>query len=154
MVKDYRGGMDIGRDVLHLSDMPPHRYTSDEVIVVYGDSRGNTVNEDAFDGFLHWVWNELNAEKVKQEQPLFRHKVILIQSIPNADSDIQYMSNEVVVTDEMPKELRDEYGLEVGDEYSMIVMGVYTALRSRNPTHTRKSFSAGDDMWDELGDLL
>ena len=151
---DFRMGMDVGRDVEHLSDLPPHKYTADEIVIVYGDMQLNELDEDAFDGWLKWVWDELNAEKAKQEQPLFRHKVFMLQGIQYANCDITYKSNESVVSEDFPTNMRDEFGLKVGDTYPSFLIGIYTALRSRNPTYTRKSFSAGDDMWDELGDLL
>jgi hypothetical protein len=116
---------------------------------------GNDVDEDsAFDGFLQWVKWELQSEKIEQEQPLYRHKVILFQGVQYAMSDIAYHSNESIITEDMHPIMLEMLGLKVGDSFSMITIQVYTALRSRNPTHTRKSFSAGDDMWDELGDLL
>ena len=154
MVRDFRLGMDAGRDVEHLSDLPPHKYTSDEIVIVYGDMQLNELDENAFDGWMKWVWDELNAEKAKQEQPLFRHKVFMLQGIQFAEVDIQYKSDESLVSEDFPEKMREEYGLSVGDTFPSILIGIYTALRSRNPTYTRKSFSAGDDMWDELGDLL
>lgn len=152
---DFRlEGMDVGREVEHKSELPPHKYTADEIIIVYGDSQHNELNEGAFEGWLKWVWDELNAEKAKQEQPLFRHKVFMLQGIQWANTDIEYQSHDTVVSEDFPHRMREEYDIEVGDSFPSILIGIYTALRSRNPTYTRISFSAGDDMWDELGDLL
>ena len=151
---DFRQGMDVGRDVEHLSPLPAHKYTADEIVIVYGDMQLNELDEDAFDGWMKWVWDELVAEKAKQEQPLFRHKVFMLQGLQWADVDIQYRSNESVITEDMNPKMLEMLGCEVGDTYPSILIGIYTALRSRNTTYTRTSFSAGDDMWDELGDLL
>ena len=153
---DFRQGMDFGRQVKGATDFNeiPHKYSVDEIVVVYGDTQLNELDEDAYDGWLKWVGDELVAEKAKQEQPLFRHKVFMLQGIQWADVDIKYKSSISKVSEDFPEKMREELGLEVGDEYPSVVIGIYTAMRSRNPTYTRKSFSAGDDMWDELGDLL
>ena len=71
-----------------------------------------------------------------------------------AMSDISYRSNESIITEDMHPTMLEMLGLEVGDSYPIITIGVYTALRTRNPTFSRKSFTAGEDMWDELADLI
>lgn len=156
MVKeaDFRQDMDAGRMQWGDEPFPPHKYSKDELIIVYGDMSMNELDEEAFDGFLHWVLEELQSEKEKQKQPLYRHKVIMLQGKQWMDSDIDYHSAEGVISEEMPLEMRERYNLTVGDRMPMINIGIYTALRTRNPGFTRKSFSAGEDMWDELGDLL
>ena len=152
---DYRMGMDADRKVKYLSELPPHKYTEDEVLFFFGDMHGNDVDEDsAYDGFLQWVKWELQSEKIEQEQPLYRHKVILFQGMQYAMSDISYHSNESTITEDMHPMMLEMLGLEVGDSYPIITIGVYTALRTRNPTFSRKSFTAGEDMWDELADLI
>jgi len=156
---DFRAGLGAGREQwIGDEPFPPHKYTEDEVVFIFGDMSGADVDEDtAFDGFLQWVKWELQSEKIEQEQELYRHKVIAFQGVQYAMSDIAYHSSEASITEEYPPKMLEQLenmGLKVGDEFPIITIQVYTALRSRNPTFTRKSFSAGDDMWDELGDLL
>ena len=150
--------MDVDRKVTRLRELPPHKYTEDEVIFVFGDMYGRDVDEDtAFGGFLQWVKWELQSEKIGQEQPLYRHKVITFQGVQYANSDIAYNSSEAEITEDFPPEMLETLeglGFKIGDEYPIIGIQVYTALRTRNPTFSRKSFTAGEDMWDELADLL
>ena len=87
---DFRQGLDCGREVHGKEELFPHQYTADEIEVIYGDMSLNELDETGFDGFLKWFWDELLKEKTDQEQPLFRHKLFLIQGIQWADSDVEY----------------------------------------------------------------
>ena len=149
---DYRQGLDCGREVIGEENLSPHKYRGNEIEVLYGDMALNELDETAFDGFLKWFWDELLKEKDKQEQPLYRHRVFLIQGIQYADSDVIYKSSNITIDDNAPAIITKDY--DVGDNVETLVIGVYTSLRSRNPEYTRLSFSADEDMWDEMGDLL
>jgi hypothetical protein len=149
---DFRLGMDVGREVHGRKDLFPHKYTADEIEIIYGDMSLNELDDDAFEGFLKWFWDELMDEKVKQQQPLFRHKVFLLQGLQWVDVDVEYKSSITTIPEDAPAFISKDY--KVGDEVKMLKLGLYTAIRSRNPEYTRLSFSAGEDMWDELGDLL
>ena len=152
MVNDFRAGLDCGREVYGEENLNPHKYKADEIEVIYGDMVLNELDEDAFDGFLKWFWDELILEKEKQQQPLFRHRVFLIQGIQYADSDVIYKSSTIKIDGDAPAFITK--GFDVGDDVEVLLLSVYTALRSRNLEYTRLSFSADEDMWDEMGDLL
>ena len=152
MVKDFRGPMDCGRVVEGREHLYPHKYTADEIEIVYGDMSMNELDETAFGGFLKWFWDELINEKTKQQQPLFRHKVFLLQGVQWVDSDVEYKSAISAIPEDAPAFITKNY--KVGEEVEMLLLSIYTAIRSRNPEYTRLSFSAGEDMWDEMGDLL
>ena len=152
MVKDFRGPMDCGRVVEGREDLYPHKYTADEIEITYGDTELNELDETAFDGFIKWFWDELIDEKASQQQPLFRHRVFLLRGVQWVDSDVEYKSSITTIPEDAPPFIKKDY--EIGETVEVLLLSIYTAIRSRNPEYTRLSFSAGEDMWDEMGDLL
>tara|TARA_B100000287_G_C20614782_1_gene773573 strand:- start:822 stop:1325 length:504 start_codon:yes stop_codon:yes gene_type:complete len=165
---DFREGLDVGREVSNGEnfEMPPHTYTKDQVLRIYGDARNkeeiywesnvNLIGEDAYDGFLKWFLDELEREKDKQQQPLYRHAIIAIEGRQWCDYDVQYRQSKITVNEENIEDVKriSKEPVEIGDKIPSIHFYLYTAIRVRNPTFTRLSFSAGEDMWDELADLL
>tara|TARA_B100000214_G_scaffold176253_1_gene126688 strand:- start:13260 stop:13736 length:477 start_codon:yes stop_codon:yes gene_type:complete len=156
---DFREGLDVGREVSNGEnfEMPPHTYTKDQVLRIYGDAKTmKDIGEDAYDGFLKWFLDELEQEKDKQQQPLYRHAIIAIEGRQWCDYDVQYRQSKITVNEENIEDVKriSKEPVEIGDKIPSIHFYLYTAIRVRNPTFTRLSFSAGEDMWDELADLL
>tara|TARA_Y100001938_G_scaffold80878_1_gene111571 strand:+ start:141 stop:617 length:477 start_codon:yes stop_codon:yes gene_type:complete len=156
---DFREGLDVGREVSNGEnfEMPPHTYTKDQVLRIYGDAKTmKDIGEDAYDGFLKWFLDELEQEKEKQKQPLYRHAIIAIEGRQWCDYDVQYRQSKITVNEENIEDVKriSKEPVEIGDKIPSIHFYLYTAIRVRNPTFTRLSFSAGEDMWDELADLL
>jgi len=155
---DFREGLDVGREVWEENfEMPPHTYTKDQVLRIYGDAKTmKDIGEDAYDGFLKWFLDELEQEKDKQQQPLYRHAIIAIEGRQWCDYDVQYRQSKITVNEENIEDVKriSKEPVEIGDKIPSIHFYLYTAIRVRNPTFTRLSFSAGEDMWDELADLL
>ena len=156
---DFREGLDVGREVSNGEnfEMPPHTYTKDQVLRIYGDAKTmKDIGEDAYNGFLKWFLDELEQEKDKQQQPLYRHAIIAIEGRQWCDYDVQYRQSKITVNEENIEDVKriSKEPVEIGDKIPSIHFYLYTAIRVRNPTFSRLSFSAGDDMWDELADLL
>ena len=156
---DFREGLDVGREVSNGEnfEMPPHTYTKDQVLRIYGDAKTmEDIGEDAYNGFLKWFLDELEQEKDKQQQPLYRHAIIAIEGRQWCDYDVQYRQSKITVNEENIEDVKriSKEPVEIGDKIPSIHFYLYTAIRVRNPTFTRLSFSAGEDMWDELADLL
>ncbi len=156
---DFREGLDVGREVSNGDnfEMPPHTYTKDQVLRIYGDAKTmKDIGEDAYNGFLKWFLDELEQEKDKQQQPLYRHAIIAIEGRQWCDYDVQYRQSKITVNEENIEDVKriSKEPVEIGDKIPSIHFYLYTAIRVRNPTFSRLSFSAGDDMWDELADLL
>ena len=156
---DFREGLDVGREVSNGEnfEMPPHTYTKNQVLRIYGDAKTmEDISEDAYDGFLKWFLDELEQEKDKQQQSLYRHAIIAIEGRQWCDYDVQYRQSKISVNEENFEDVKriSKEPVEMGDEVPSIHFYLYTGIRIRNPTFTRLSFSAGEDMWDELADLL
>ena len=156
---DFREGLDVGREVSNGEnfEMPPHTYTKDQVLRIYGDAKTmKDIGEDAYNGFLKWFLDELEQEKDKQQQTLYRHAIVAIEGRQWCDYDVQYRQSNITVNEENIEDVKriSKEPVEIGDKIPSIHFYLYTAIRVRNPTFTRLSFSAGEDMWDELADLL
>jgi hypothetical protein len=99
---------------------------------------GGEENEEAFDGWLKWVFDELVYEKLGVQ---FRNKTIIMRGMQWVNYDID---------------------LDVESVDGAIIVCVYTPLRNRNSisrppdrnTYSRTNFSVGDGMWDEVAHLL
>lgn len=148
-VRDYRLGHEVGRTQYGSWDTTPKQYNENEITITYWDMQGQPLDEAAFDGFLAWFVDELKKEKGEN---LYRHQEILIVGGQYMDSDVQYQAHDGVIDEQAPQELKDRYG--VGASVKTMMIMLYTAIRCRNNTFTRESFSTGESMWDELGDLL
>lgn len=107
------------------------------------------LNEDAYDGFLKWFLDELLKEKGDE---LFRHRMIFIVGGQYMNSDVDYESNECIITEEATDYILESF--EVHETVPTLSLCVYTGLRVRNPHFTRSSFSMNEHAWDELADLL
>ena len=153
--RDYRQGVGTGSRLYSGENYEPysHMHMANEIHVIYGNiTTGAELDETAYDGFLKWVWSELYEEKRKQQQPLFRHQVILLTGMQDVDADITYRSTEIVIDADAPPYITKDF--DIGEHVRVIVIGIYTAIRGRNPEFTRESFTAGEDMWDEMADML
>ena len=166
--RDMREGSEHGREIedeaLRTIIQRPQQYPHDEVRVEYLTHQGAPITNEHFDGFLQWVFDELVREKCRradwimpdnwtpsandgrrgpeefpsESDPRFRHKRIIMRGLQWVDFDIDFTING-------PTNDLDEETLEIG---------VYTALRNRNPEFRRESFSVGEGMWDQVAHLL
>lgn len=115
------------------------KYRFEEIEILYSDPH---------DPFLHWVAQELISEK----QERFRHKVILVQSLPILPYDMGWESKTVEVDDTAPKGILADY--DVGDIVPVITITVLDEIRKKNKEFSRLSFTAGDNMWKVIADEL
>ena len=154
--RDYREGHETGRQVNEeyiktMCEKMPKKYALEHLELTYENMDGEETDERAFDGFLKWVFDELVKEKGTDN--LFRHKHITLRGVQyvNYDIDAEPMIDEKKTVYEADK-------LVTYTSRGSIVIKIYTAARGRNTrirpvpkeAFSRKVFSAGEGMWDEL----
>ena len=155
--RDWREGHEAGRQVdeeyiRKMCEKMPKKFELQHLDIRYERMDGEETDENEFDGWLKWVFDELVKEK--GEDRLFRHKHIVLRGVQFVNYDMN------VVPEIDDKKTVYEAGKLVSyTSRGRIYIDIYTAARRRNTpmgqptrkdTYSRKLFSAGDGMWDEI----
>ncbi len=157
--------MDFRLDDNHreVDDIDFHNHIPlDDVIIEYGSNPSDIRGHDQGIGFGTWCMNHLLEIKKKNGSD-FRNHVILVDVKPWLDADVIMDRKVLTVSDELTnlmsetdedtaKKVKEKY--KDGDEISVLMLTWYSAIRSRNPVFTKKSFSINDHAWDEIADIL
>lgn len=134
----------------------------EDLIVAFDYNPSDILGHEQGIGFCEWFLNELL--KIKEiNGSNFRHHVILLTALPNLDMDVGTESKEIEVTHELIEGIRqtekttadsivEKYGY--GAKLSVLMVTIYSAIRSRNDYFTKLSFSMNDAAWDEISDIL
>ena len=157
--------MDFRLDDNHreVDDIDYHNHVPlDDVIIRYGSNPSDIRGHDQGIGFGTWCMNQLLAIKEKNGGD-FRNHIVLVDVRPWLDADV-IMDRKVITVDDETIELisktdeetsdkiRNKY--ENGTEISILMLTWYSAIRSRNPVFTKKSFTINEHTWDEISDIL
>jgi len=146
-----------------VDDIDYHNHiTLDDVIIQHGFDPSDIRGHDQGIGFGTWCLNQLLEIKEKNGSD-FRNHVILVDVQPWLGADVIMDRKVFTISDELTdlmsetdedtaKKVKEKY--EVGDEISVLMLTWYSAIRSRNPIFTKKSFSINDHAWDEIADIL
>lgn len=155
--RDWREGHEAGRQVdeeyiRKMCEKMPKKFELQHLDIRYERMDGEETDENEFDGWLKWVFDELVKEK--GEDRLFRHKHIVLRGVQFVNYDMN-----VVPEIDDKKTVYDAGKLVSYTSRGRIYIDIYTAARRRNTpmgqqtrkdTYSRKLFSAGDGMWDEI----
>jgi len=154
--RDWREGHETGRQVNEeyikkMCDKMPKKYALEHLVLTYEKMVGGETDEHEFDGFLKWVFDELVKEKGSDS--LFRHKHITLRGVQFVDYD---MDVEPIIDEK--KTVYKAGRLVNYTSRGSIIINIYTAVRGRNTrirpvpkeAFSRKVFSAGEGMWDEI----
>ena len=132
------------------------------MIIRYDNNPSDIRGHDQGIGFGTWCMNQL-LEIKKKDGGDFRNHMILIDVKPYLGADVIMDRKVLTVSDELIElisendeessdKMRNKY--ENGTDISVLMLTWYSAIRSRNPVFTKKSFSMNEHAWDEISDIL
>lgn len=146
-----------------VDDIDYHNHiTLKDVIIEYGFDPSDIRGHEQGIGFGTWCMGQLLEIKKKNGSD-FRNHVILVNVKPWLGADVIMDRQVFTVNDELTNlmtETDEDTANKVkakyndGDEISVLMLTWYSAIRSRNPVFTKKSFSINEHAWDEIADIL